>query len=73
MLKLDKSQYENSILQFNCTEYEKNIMIQNFLLEKDLQIPIATLFIRCIFFFVIWKYAIENRKFNFLTRICKIW
>ena len=38
MLKLEKSQYLNSIFQLNYTRYEKKVMIQNFLIHKDLQI-----------------------------------
>ena len=53
MLKLEKSQYLNSIFHLNYTKYEKKVMIQHFLVQKDLQILIATFFIRCIFFFLI--------------------
>ena len=38
MLKLEKSQYPNSIFQLNFTKYEKKVMIQNGLLHKDLQV-----------------------------------
>ena len=37
MLKPEKSQYQNSIFQLN-RRYEKKVMIQNCLLQKDLQI-----------------------------------
>ena len=36
MLKLENSQYQNSIFQLNYTRYEKNVMIQNFFQQKDL-------------------------------------
>ena len=38
MLKLEQSQYLNSIFQLNYTKYEKKVMIQNCLQHKDLQI-----------------------------------
>ena len=38
MLKFEKSQYLNSIIQFNFTEYETKVMIQNFLLHKNLHV-----------------------------------
>ena len=37
MLKLEKSQYPNSIFQLNFTKYEKKV-IQNCLLHKDLHV-----------------------------------
>ena len=55
MLKLEKSQYLNSIFQLNFTKYEKNVIKQNCLLHKDLQVWNATFFIRYIFFFLIKK------------------
>ena len=53
-------------------EIRKKVKIQNCLLQKDLQIRMAKFFMTCIFFFPIKKNSIKNRKFNFLTRICKI-
>ena len=44
MLKLEKSQYQNSIFQLNYTRYEKNVIIQNYLPKKDLEIVFVTLF-----------------------------
>ena len=38
MLKLEKSKYLNSIFQLNYMKYEKKVMIQNCLIQKDLQI-----------------------------------
>ena len=37
MLKLEKSQYLNSILQLNFTKYEKKVMLQICLLQEDLK------------------------------------
>ena len=48
-------------------------MIQNCLLQKDLQISIATFcYNMYISFFLIQKNTIENRKLNFSIRICEI-
>ena len=69
MLKLE---YQNPISRLNYTRYEKNIMIENCSLQKDLQIWIENLFIKCMLFFLIQKITIGNLKFNFLTRICEI-
>ena len=44
MLKLENSQYQNSTFHLNHTRYEKNIMIQDCLIQKDLQIWITTFF-----------------------------
>ena len=44
MLKLEKSQNLNSIFQLNYTKNEKQVMIQNCLLHKDLQIRVKTFF-----------------------------
>ena len=45
MLKLKKIQYLNSIFQLNYTKYlKKNVIIQNCLLHKDLQVWTATFF-----------------------------
>ena len=38
MLKLEKSQYVNSIYQLNYTKYEKRVMLQNCWLHKNLQV-----------------------------------
>ena len=62
MLKLQKSQYQNSIFQVNYTRYEKDVVIQNCLLQKDLQISIAIFFIRFIFFVLILKNTIKIQK-----------
>ena len=42
IVKFEKSQYKNSILQLNYRSYEKNIMIHNFLFQEDLKIWIVT-------------------------------
>ena len=71
MLKLDKSQYLNSIFQLNYTKYEKSYGTKLFTI-KIYKFESQYFFIRCIFFFLIQKNTIENPKFNFLTIICEI-
>ena len=62
MLKLEKSQYLNSIFQLNITKYEKKVMIQNCLLYKDLQVWIATFFHKMFFFlFDLKKYSWKSK------------
>ena len=57
MLKLVKIHYLNSIFQLKFTKYEKNVKKQNFLLHKDLQVWIRTLFHEMyIFLFNLKKY-----------------
>ena len=51
MLKLEKSQYLNSILQLNYTIYEKKVLIQNCLFHKDLHVSIGT-FSHKVYFFL---------------------
>ena len=48
-------------------EIQNNVVIQNCLLQKDLQILIAKFFIRCIFLLLFLKNTVENLIFNFLT------
>ena len=57
MLKLEKNQYLNFNLDLIC--YNTKLFL-NF-------------FTRYIFFFLIWKNTIENKKFHFLNKICEIW
>ena len=61
MLKLEKFQYENSIFQLNYRKYEKKVIIQNCLLQKDLQFESQHFFIRCIFIFLNKKNTIKNQ------------
>ena len=70
MLKLEKSQYLNSIFQLNYTKYEKKLRYKIVYYIKIYKFESQHFFIRCIFFFLIKKYTIENPKFNFLTIIC---
>ena len=60
MLKLEKSQYQNSIFQLNYTKYEEEVMIQNCLLHKDLQVRIATFFHEMYIFHFNLKNTIGN-------------
>ena len=72
MLKHEKSQYLNSILQINLTKYEKKVMIQNCLLHTDLQVWTVKFLHKIYIFFLIWQNTIENPKFNFLTTTYEI-
>ena len=77
MLKLEKkSQYLNSIFQLNYTKQEKTLWYKIFYHIKICKFESQHFFIRCIFFFLISKNTVENRKFKFLTIIhyrSKLW
>ena len=67
MLKLEKSQYLNSIFHLNYSRKEKNVMIQNCLLHKDLQIWMCIMMTMCTLMpiepQVIWiSFSIWNKK-----------
>ena len=73
LLKLEKSQYQNSIFQLNCRIYEKKVITQNYFLHKDLQIWIATFFHKMyIFLFNLKKYYWKSKLQLFLTIICGV-
>ena len=65
MLKLEKSQYQNSIFQLNYTRYENKLSYKIIFYMKIYKLELQHFFIRCIFFFLIQKNTIENPKFNF--------
>ena len=63
--------YQNSIFQLNyiIRNTKKRYDTKLFTTRRSINFN-HTFFIRCIFFFVIWKNTIENRKlFNYITRI----
>ena len=59
---------------FSVKLYEiwKNVIIQNFLLQKDLQIWIGTFFYKIYIFFLNLKKYYWKSKFMFFTIICEI-
>ena len=72
MLKLENSQYLNSIFQLNYTRYEKTLSHKIVHYKKIYESKLKHFHIRCISFYLIKKNTIENLKFNFLTIICEI-
>ena len=67
MLRLEKSQYQNSIYQLNYTRYEKKLSYKIVFYMKNYKFELQHFFKRCIFFFLIQKNNIENPKFNFFN------
>ena len=57
MLKHEKSKYLNSISHLNYTKYEKNVVIQNCLLQKKSKNLNCHVFLHDVqFFFLLKKY-----------------
>ena len=81
MLKLEKSQYSNSIFQLNYTKYEKKLWYKIVYYIKIYKFKSQYFFIRCIFFFLIKKKYYLNSKIQFFNNnmwntkkneVCKI-
>ena len=68
MLKIEKSQYQNSIFQLNYTRYKKKLLYKIIFYIKIYKFELQHFFIRCIFFFLIRKNTIKNPKFNFFKQ-----
>ena len=68
MLTLEKNQYENFIFQLKYRGYERNVMVLNSLLQKDLyKFQLRYFVIRCILFFNLRKKC-KNANFFVLIR-----
>ena len=53
MLKLGKSQYQNSFFQLNYTRYEKELSYKIIFYIKIYKFELQHFFMRCIIFFLI--------------------
>ena len=70
MLKLEKSQSENSIFQLDYARYEEKLSYKIILYIKIYKSELQHFFIRCLFFFLIQN-TTENPKFIFFNN--NIW
>ena len=70
MLKLEKGQYLNFILQLNYTRYQKRLKYKNFQYENIYKFESQHFLLDVYFSFKLKKNSIKNKKFYFLTKIC---
>ena len=64
---------KNSIFYTKYVRYEKNVEMENYLPKWGLEFFIRPFFDKMYILCFDFKNTFENKKFNFLTKICEIW